>query len=172
LFLYICIYNQTIILKDAFNRPAVNSNSNLINNNAQNSISNQSAILNNLLSINNKKSTNASSTPTPSKTKPNEGYFMNNQEKSLNQNVKVMNPPNNSSLRTNLNNLIGNSNPKNLPHQISTGNLVGNAENRNSSNFNLASKSSNNYPRSAYENNMNTNQNQAGFVTKFINSYK
>lgn len=83
----------------------------------------------------------------------------------------MMNQVNNSSnLRMNLNNLINNPNNKNLPHPVSTGNLVGNAE-RNNGNSNLASKSSNNLnPRSS--NDQNNNLNQVGFVSKFINSYK
>lgn len=83
---------------------------------------------------------------------------------------------NSSNLRMNLNNLMNNSNNKNLPHPVSTGNLAGNVDKKNG-NFSLASKSSNSLnQRSANDNNNNSNNNsnlnQVGFVSKFINSYK
>jgi len=102
--------------------------------------------------------------------KPNDSYF-NNQDKSLNQNLNIINPMNNSSnLRMNLNNLMNNSNNKNLPNPVSTGNLIGHAEKKNA-NFNL-NRNSSKILNQRVTNEPNNNLNQVGFVSKFINSYK
>lgn len=128
--------------------------------------------MNNLLNINNKKNTIQSSTPTPSKMKPNDGYF-NNQDRSSYQNIKLMNPLNNSSnLRMNLNNLMSNPNNKHLSYPVSTGNLIGNHDKNNNGNLAFNSKSSNNLNTRDSNNEKNNNLNQVGFVSKFINSYK